>query len=709
MKLDLRSKWWTAGVLLAGTAFIGWIIVLSFAVNKQQEKIRENVGVIGQLMEMEEQVLQMRDTSKQNLAGKQSLKEAFRENVQELKGNETVGTYVQRAAKSFAAIDSMHAAPVIDRWALVVEVDTALSMLGKATKLIRQKQGAVSASLSTGWDRMEVFVIISCVFILVVFFLLQKTRHNINRRIAKEREATSMNVFLDAVLEHIPNMVFIKEAKELRFVRFNKAGEELLGYSRDELLGKNDYDFFPPAQADFFTAKDREVLAKNGETEIPEEVVETKYKGRRWLHTRKIPLSFEKGDPQFILGVSEDITELKKSMDEIRRFNELLENKVSQRTAELEGMNRSLLEEISVRIKAEKMILENERRYERLINTIGEGIMHVDNEDRIQFVNRKFCEMMGYAEEELLGKKAGEVFLDEHEREKMSHRLTTRNIIGGEDRYEVQMKKKSGEPIMIYLTGVPVRDESGKIIGSMGTHLDITHVRNTEQKLLQKIRDLDMFFYRSSHDLKGPLASMQGLLMLAQGDVRDGLALHYLGMLRKTADKLDKILLGLIEVINATQGETRTEEIDLGELVENIVEGFSHLPERSGITIRREIGIAEKLMFDKSLLRSVLQNLIHNAIIYRKKDRPDSFIAIRAAAENGKIRISVQDNGVGIPKNVQERVFDVFFRANEDSPGSGLGLYIARNALEKLSGTISLESEQGKGSTFIVVIPGTGK
>jgi two-component system, cell cycle sensor histidine kinase and response regulator CckA len=128
---------------------------------------------------------------------------------------------------------------------------------------------------------------------------------------------TSLTQFLSDVIEHLPTMVFVKEASELRFEYFNKAGEELLGLSRETLLGKNDHDFFPKAQADFFVAKDRKVLERGTVEDIPEEPIETG-RGRRWLHTRKIPVSDALGRPRHLLGVSIDITEQKLATDKLQ-------------------------------------------------------------------------------------------------------------------------------------------------------------------------------------------------------------------------------------------------------------------------------------------------------------------------------------------------------------------------------------------------------
>ena len=119
--------------------------------------------------------------------------------------------------------------------------------------------------------------------------------------------------FLSSIIENLPITVFVKDAASLRFVRLNKAGEALLGLSRNELVGKSDYDFFPKEEADSFTSHDRKILASKNSLDIPEEPIHTKNHGLRFLHTKKIPILDEAGKPQYLLGMSEDITERKQT------------------------------------------------------------------------------------------------------------------------------------------------------------------------------------------------------------------------------------------------------------------------------------------------------------------------------------------------------------------------------------------------------------
>jgi PAS domain S-box-containing protein len=170
--------------------------------------------------------------------------------------------------------------------------------------------------------------------------MVERLRDTDAVRAAKD-EALRANRFLDAVIEHIPDMVFVKDADRLAFTRFNRAGEQLLGVPRHQLLGKTDHDFFPPAEAEFFQAKDRETLNNKKLVDIAEEPIQTA-SGPRWLHTKKVPILDETGTPRYLLGISEDITERKRADAELRRAKEQAE----RASKELESFSYSVAHDL---------------------------------------------------------------------------------------------------------------------------------------------------------------------------------------------------------------------------------------------------------------------------------------------------------------------------------------------------------------------------
>ena len=146
-----------------------------------------------------------------------------------------------------------------------------------------------------------------------------------------EEELKRSRAFLNSVIENLPITVFIKRASDLKFVLWNKAGEELTGRSAAEYLGKSDYDFFSKEEADSYTARDRETLRAGKLVEIPEEIMSTPHKGARVLHTKKIPVCDEQGKPEFLLGISQDVTDRKAAEEKLQKF-----------AAQLEQNNREL-------------------------------------------------------------------------------------------------------------------------------------------------------------------------------------------------------------------------------------------------------------------------------------------------------------------------------------------------------------------------------
>lgn len=152
--------------------------------------------------------------------------------------------------------------------------------------------------------------IVALAAILATVLLLYRVYVDVKRHHDVELRLQIVNRFLETLLDNIPTMIFAKDAKDLRFLHFNRAAEEMLGYKREELIGKSDRDFFPAEQVEFFMNKDREVLRQGDVLDIPEEEIDTRA-GKLTLHTRKVPVRDANGEPMLLLGISMDISQRK--------------------------------------------------------------------------------------------------------------------------------------------------------------------------------------------------------------------------------------------------------------------------------------------------------------------------------------------------------------------------------------------------------------
>ena len=158
----------------------------------------------------------------------------------------------------------------------------------------------------------------------ILLFAFNRLRREIARRQQTEQALVASQSFLDSIVENIPNMIFVKEAGELRFERINRAGEQLLGVKRADLVRKNDFDLFPREQAEFFQERDRETLNNKIPVDIAEEPIKTA-RGERWLHTKKVPVLDAEGVPKYLLGISEDITEQRQAAEALKSAKDAAE------------------------------------------------------------------------------------------------------------------------------------------------------------------------------------------------------------------------------------------------------------------------------------------------------------------------------------------------------------------------------------------------
>lgn len=222
---------------------------------------------------------------------------------------------------------------------------------------------------------------------------------------------------------------------------------------------------------------------------------------------------------------------------------------------------------------------------------------------------------------------------------------------------------------------------------------------------LKKINaELDRFVYSASHDLRAPLVSIQGLSKIAMQEAQHETDRKYFKLINDRVIRLDDFIRDIIEYSRNSRTERTLETFSLEPMIYEIIENLKYLEGADRIKFDLLCDVAE-VYSDKSRLKVVLSNIIANAIKYHNLRREDPFIKISVKEENQKIHLSIADNGIGIPKEAEKKIFDMFYRASDRAGGSGLGLYIVKEMVEKLEGTILVESEVGEGTTFFVTIP----
>lgn len=213
---------------------------------------------------------------------------------------------------------------------------------------------------------------------------------------------------------------------------------------------------------------------------------------------------------------------------------------------------------------------------------------------------------------------------------------------------------------------------------------------------------LETFVYKASHDIKGPLKSIIGLTVVGQKDVQDENAKNYFDHILKSTRKLDNLLMDLLQITKVRKTTLQLEKINFNEMVASVLSSFENFPGYEKMKISIEIKENVPFYSDKKLLHSIIQNLIENPIKYLDTKKSPNILDIKISVTKKMTELIFTDNGVGISKESQKYIFDMFFKANENANGTGLGLYIVKTTVEKLQGSILLESEPGKGSTFTI-------
>lgn len=363
--------------------------------------------------------------------------------------------------------------------------------------------------------------------------------------------------------------------------------------------------------------------------------------------------------------------------------------------------------------------VEEESRYQReLLDSISysiqEGLFRSSPQKGIMFVNKAFVEMFGYdSEEEVKKLDPYELYVDTSRRDDFVKIVRDQTSFINE---EVHFKRKDGSTFWGLISSV--KKTENDLTYHDGAIRDVTQLREAQltlkekNHLLMNINDelkkvnseLDGFVYRVSHDLRAPLVSLLGLVSIFRLEQDPEKKNHYLNLMEKSVERLDNFILDIMNYSRNSRIKISSEEIALNTLVTDTVESLRFSQDGS-FTINNLIEPTLKIRTDSQRLRPILNNLLSNAIRYRDLQKDEQFVTIQAELIHDGVKIEISDNGIGIPKKHQKDIFKMFFRASKQSEGSGIGLYIVKETVEKLYGTVTLFSTEGIGTTFSIFLP----
>ncbi len=354
---------------------------------------------------------------------------------------------------------------------------------------------------------------------------------------------------------------------------------------------------------------------------------------------------------------------------------------------------------------------KSESQYRLLAETAHDMIVSFSLDGNIDYMNNVGIQFFGLTEQNYRGRNIFE-FIPEDSSDTIRRRLVeVKRGYNTSQLIEVNLMNGNGAVVPFEVNSSLLKIDLDTD-GIISVSRDITERKNAERILrdqnaeLQVINsELDRFVYSASHDLRAPLTSVLGLINITQDIVLDNAdAKSYLGMMKSSILKLDNVIKGILEFSRTKRIKVNCELLDIKAIYEGIVEGISYIDGFDSVAMIAEIDSEQKFASDKLSIVTILSNLITNAVKYRR-EQVASFVKFVFRIEGPNAVFTVEDNGEGIPEDKFQQVFEMFYRNTNKTEGSGLGLYIVKQNVIKLEGTITLESKPGVGSKFIVVVP----
>ncbi|TNE54691.1 MAG: PAS domain S-box protein [Bacteroidetes bacterium] len=499
--------------------------------------------------------------------------------------------------------------------------------------------------------------------------------------IAQRDELLSKNLIIQQTekkyktLVEFSNDLIYRVNSSGKFTYINPIGEKITGYKNSELIGQH------------FTILLNEVYARKL-------VNFYLFQQKENLDTTYIEFPFVRKDGLEVwLGQSVNLV---KTESGEREFIALARNIDEQK-------------------KNEKALIRSEEKYKGIIENMKLGFLEVDSQDLIIRAYPRFCDLVGYTEDELIGKNSIELLLDREQQIIMNEQNAQRQA-GESSVYEIQLTRKDGEKIWVLISGAPYYDLEDNYIGSFGIHLDITERKIMEEELKKakleaeaSLRAKEQFLANMSHEIRTPLNAMMGMSELLLQSKINPLQLKYLEAIKSSSESL----LGIVnDILNFSKLEAGKLELkllptDLKKVLRQQVDLFQLKADQKEIELKLNIELPENTHYlcDQLRLGEIISNLMGNAIKFTMEGSVSLNCQLIASnLESDSLRFEVIDTGVGIPKEKLDQIFDEFSQAHNSSDtvfgGTGLGLAISKSLTELFGGSLLVISREKEGSTF---------